>query len=135
MSCEVVAVFLQEESLNHLRLVMRRRLIEALVKLQILTVAARALIRVKNWRHIISGARRPYVHTHTGRDCLRLRDRIRPGSLHPCKAVAVLTIHLYRAVWAGKIGAQMRVVVQLDLGRIAGALPQNCELRMLLVEA
>jgi hypothetical protein len=49
--------------------------------------------------------------------------------------VAVLAIHLYRAIWAGKIGAQMRVVVQLDLARIAGTRPQHCELRMPLVEA
>src|SRR5580704_3006197 len=48
--------------------------------------------------------------------------------------MAVLAIHLHRAIRAWKIGTQMRVVIQLYLSRILATWPQHCELWMCFVE-
>ena len=57
MRRKILAIFLNQKSLDNFRLVMRRGLIEAPIKLQIFQVTTGALIDVKNRQHVVAGPR------------------------------------------------------------------------------
>lgn len=55
MRRKILAIFLNQKSLNNFRLVVRRGLIEAPIELQVFQVTAGALIDVKNRQHVVEG--------------------------------------------------------------------------------